>query len=228
MARFIRKRRSYGRGRARTRRVSRRAKPSRGFTRKVKRAVNTFAEKKAFNRQIVGTIAGSNGIFYFLNDQIMEGVGSADRIGNKIHARALRIKGFVEGPVDSDGRCTWRVIIGCWKDFQNSTPGYADILDDPSYIAQSLYQRDVLQAQKWVPMYDKLITTTATLGFSPDKSISFFDLQFAGKRLPMKDQQFNFGNKPNWGYFIWLANTATGGAPYPLYQFNMRMSYTDV
>lgn len=226
MARFIRKRRSNGR---RTRRVSRRAKPSRGFARKVKRAVNTFAEKKAINTPLLGSVEGSNGVFWFFNDQITEGGGSGQRVGNKIHVRSLKLKGWIQGVVgETSPNVQWRMIIGCWHDYPQSTPTYAQIFDDPPYILQSFYNRDILQAKAWVPMYDKIVNLTAEGSFSPEKNIHMFELGFAGKRLPHKDMQYNTSDKPNSAYFIWLGNTSTEGIPYPRYQINARMTYTDV
>lgn len=179
--------------------------------------------------QYIGSVEGSNGIFYFLNDQITEGAGSGERVGNKVHFRSLKIKGWIQGVTgETSPNTQWRVIIGCWHDYTQSTPTYAQLLGDPSYILQSFYNRDVLQAKAWVPMYDKIVNLTAEGSFDPARNIWITELSFAGKRLPNKDVQYNVNNMPNNAYFIWLANTSTEGIPYPRYQLNARLTYTDV
>jgi len=216
--------------RKRTRVVKRRRSRQnvgRGFSRKVKKVIESTAEKKAVQFQYIGSTS-AGGVFLTFNTGISEGPSSLERTGDRIRARSLRIKGYVKGVSgDTDDVTFWRIIIGCWKDYSATSPVVTDILDDSAFILQSLWDRHALQQKKWIPMYDKIFRTSGVATFAPQDSFKLFDLKFSGKRLPMKEHVYNSSNQPQNAYFMYIVNTYTGLPAYPPYQLNSRLTYTD-
>lgn len=230
MARFRRrglkrKRKSFGRKRSFKRGGGKR------FAKRVKRAVNQFAEKKYLEQAISADISGISGTFYYFNNAVQQGTTINQRVGDKTQARSLRIFGrLISHPSQTEIDTHWRIIVGCWKDYTVTVPVIASLLSVTGNPDCSLLARLPLQQRKWIPMMDKrIMTTKAVLGNDVMHSTRYFDWKFSGKRLPMKRQTYTSANDPQNVYFLFLVNDSLDAPTQrPFVEFNSRFTWTDV
>lgn len=224
MARF---KRSVRRGRSlKRKRRSFKRRGGRRFLKRVKFAINKFAERKYLD-VVGGGNVGLTGQFSYFNLGVAPGTGEGQRVGTEIYMRSLKIRLITSclNATDS-GPLAARIIIGCWKDYQNTAPLMSTILEDTTYAQISPYYRIFLQDKKWIPMYDKsfFMDQDNNNGYLPEKLWNF---RFSGKRLPMKRTTYNGSNYPDHAYFM-LIWTSALNVTLPSYITYTRMTYTDV
>lgn len=227
MARFRRKPFRRG-GLKRKRRFSKRG--GRKFNKRVKFAINKFAERKYLDYAYNGTAPAASVIVYS-NLGIAQGSSAAgQRIGNEIYNRSLKIRLHCTSTNSGDsGPIHWRIVIGCWKDYTVSAPSMGTVLQDTSYWDISPLYRTYLLQKKWIPMWDKTFMTSVSGGkiegnMNTDR---YFNLKFIGKRLPMKRAMYNSSNNPQNAYFV-LVMTDAVTISYPSWSIYSRLTYTDV
>lgn len=224
------RRRKYGRKRLRfKRRYGRRTKRSgRRFTKRVRYAVNKFAEKKCIDGTYSGAVTNS-GVIIPINATIATGSQSNQKVGDQVYNRSLKLRLILGtgNSITATEVCRFRVIVGCWHDYQFTTPSITTIMENPTSESMSFYKRKPLQARRWTPMYDKVITLQSALS---DRGLCeiFKTLNFSGKRLPKKRASYNDSNIVQDLYFIMIWNSWVGTPPTPYYYLDTRMTYTDV
>lgn len=219
MARF-RRRNSFKRGRSlkRKRRSFRIRK--RRFNKRIKRAVNAFAEKKYIDYSTSGN-ATNSGQFLYFNTSISQGTGSNTRVGLKCFARSLRIRLLLKSDYGNVRR--FRVIVGAWNDYTSTAPATTAILQNPTSESISLYKRETLQQKEWIPMYDRSFVLWDYT--TPQKLLK---INLSGKRLAAKTMIFSTTNVVQQAYFMLIITDYAGLGPYPEYYLNSRLTFTDV
>lgn len=202
----------------------------RKFNKRVKRAINKFAERKYYDYSAQTSVPAAGQFFYF-NSGIGQGVSAVGaRIGNEIYARSLKIRLNYNCYSSFDPIFNTRIIIGCWKNYQSSTPSATQLLENvTSFYDISPFGRLNLQDKKWIPMYDRTFITanSSTAGNLNEKTEKYITLKFNGKRLPMKRHVYNSANYPQNVYFMWVGNQAIN-LSYPVMNVWSRFTYTDV
>lgn len=222
MAKFTRRR--NGRRRAKLkRRKSFRSK--RSFGRRVRREVNRMADKKFLDEYVTGTAFSNASDVVQIIPTIVTGTGDSARIGSEITVRSLKMFFRVYGnPANTISNSTVRIIVGCWKDFQLTSPNVARILTNITVATTSPLLRTYLQSKSWIPMYDRTFLINNSLDGVAGKLIK---CNFSGKRLPMKRTQYNGSNVPDHCYFYLIINEQSAGN-YPGYTLATRMTWVDV
>lgn len=220
MARF-RRRNSFKRGGRSLKRKRRSFRiKKRKFNKRIKRAVNSFAEKKYVDYSTSGN-ATNGGTFLFFNTSIAQGTGSNARVGLKVFARSLRIRLLLKN--DSGAVRRWRIIMGVWNDYTSTSPSTTAILQNPTSESITLYKRETLQQKEWVPMYDR---TMVLWDYPAPQKI--LKINLSGKRLAHKTNIFSTTNIVQNAYFMLILTDYAGVGPYPEYYLNSRLTFTDV
>lgn len=195
------------------------------FKRRVRRAVQSFADHKYKDGLNVTSTFSNATAPYILTPSIVAGTGESDRVGNNINVRNLKIRFHFHG--NSLGtqihRC--RIIVGCWTDYYSVAPQDTDFYQTLTNQDLTPLLRPNLEAHRWKPMYDR----TFLLGNVDDDSIpadKYMFLNFHGKNLPGKHLSYNSGGSPNNVYFFCIKNQDS--VNFPTYTFCSRFTWTDV
>jgi len=217
-------------GRRKSFRRSSKGKPSKAFTKKVKRAVDATAEHKFIGGTWSPTI-DSTGLFNYFNLTLPQGTAVGNRVGVKTHNRSFKIRGWLQGADVSGAMTQVRMIVGVWHDYYSSTPTAAQLLEQPASLQPSFWTRQTLQARKWTPMYDRVFNIIPRVASQPIAKESLFNysLSFSGKKLPKKDQMWNASGIPQDIIFMYIFSNYAGAAgSAPRASMDYRLTYTDV
>lgn len=225
MAKFrrgIKRKRTFKRRKSFRRRGS-----SKKFQRGVRRVIQQTAEKKAINQAGNPTINGVTGTFLFFPSGLVQGTGATERIGNQYRVRSLKINTILQVNSASTTVNRIKVLVGCWRDYQTSTPDVTSFYQYPSsVVAYSPYLREPLQNKEWIPMYDRNIMLAASGRDNKYTSEIVLSLSFSGKKLPKKLKTVNGAGFAKWQYFIMFFGTDVVNPA--LAVWNSRLTFTDV
>jgi hypothetical protein len=200
----------------------------RRFTKRVRRAVNKFAEKKYKDTVNSGNLTNAGSIVYF-NNLISTGSTSVNKVGDQIYNRSLKLRLILGAgtAITASEVLRVRVIVGCWHNYQLTGPSISSIMESPTSESLSFYQRKPLQARKWTPMYDRVfMLQSASANRNPIEI--FKTLNFSGKRLPKKRAAYDSSNTVQDVYFIMMWSSWVGTPPAPYYYVDSRLTFTDV
>lgn len=224
MGKFVRRaRRRNGRPK---RNLKRKRRNGNVFKRRVKRVVNQLAEKKYQDAQYSNNISNA-GYFWYFGQTIPQGDSGTTREGNQISMRSIKFTLLAGASQDGTYNETYyRVIVGVWKDYQSTSPSVAKILEAPTDQSKSPYWRTGLQAKTWLPMYDTKFTLSRRAAGNNFPNTKLIDLNFSGKRLPMKRVSYNTTGVPSHTYFVLLVTNYVGVAP-PVAEGYSRVTFTD-
>lgn len=203
-------------------------KPSRDFTKQVGKALDELAENKSTDSSVTASPFGTSGTLSYITLPT-QGSTENQRIGQKIKARSLRLRGYIQADTTIN-LSQVRMIIGCWKDFQGTSPTASLLMDTPGAVVPSFYNRDTLVQRKWVPMYDKVwnLDGATASNVIPTDSIVNFEISFSGKKLPLKELTFNNAGVVQNQYFIFCYSNWTAGGTAPRLTYDARITFTDV
>lgn len=198
---------------------------SKRFNGRVNKAIEKFAEKKYVDLIAQGQqVTNANSPVLLVNVP-GQGVTDQNRVGTKIKIRSLNIRMFFNAGTAAGQIDYFRLVIGCWKDYQLTSPSATGVLTNNTVdFWNTMLNRTTLKAKRWIPMVDTRfhLYGDATAG----RRTKTFNFKFSGKRLPMKNWEFN-ASLPNQMYFmIILSDKVT--PPYPAYNIFSRATYTDV
>lgn len=219
MARFKRGKRKWG-GLKRRRSFKR---GGRKFNKRVKRAINKFAEKKYIDANpLFNAGVGTVPTLIPMGFNPSQGTTQATRIGNAIYRRSLTIRGTLSG---DNNYTQWRIIVFCWNNQVLGTPLPGDILESTALPLLSFWNRSNLQMKRFTPMYDRLITMN---GGGAAQFVKQVRLRFSGKRLPWKKTTYNVGTTTtDHAYYMMVMSDHLITSPV-VFTCIGRMTYTDV
>lgn len=226
MPKLYRKRvvkRRYGRKRS----FKRGGKPGRAFSRKVKKVINSTAEKK-YSQDLNSTANVSNvGLTYLFNGTLLNGTTNTTREGSEIYLRSLQIRSELYITSAATDIAIVRIIIGVWHDYQSTSPTLTKILESPTSGYQvSPLNRETLQAKRWTPMYDRLVTLMPRA--DSGTRLKMLRMNFAGKKLPHKKVSYSTASgAPNNVIFMFVLSGEVI-APFPVHICSWRYTFTDV
>lgn len=214
---FKRKRRFGGRKRA----------GGRVFKRKVKRVVDSLAEKKYVDKTD-GIPCTNAGAFIYLMDTVAQGDTKSTREGASIRLKSIKINLLATAATDvTHDDSYFRIIIGCWRDFYVTSPAIARILESPTSQTLSPYNRENLQAKKWIPMYDKKFTLDRLASGGARPNDRTWTVSFSGKRLPLKKITYDLNGNADHVYFIWVQSSWVGLEGEPQIAYYARCTFVD-
>lgn len=201
-------------------------KPNRRFTKRVKIAVNSFAEKKASDGNFLFN-ATNTGTFTVLNSGLPQGTGNFQRVGSQVTQRNLRINLICNNGAGAP-IVYWRVVVGVWHDYTSTAPSTTAMFQNPTSQTLTMYNRIPLQQKEWTPMYDRTFQTyNNTTGYQ-GLPVKVLKLNFRGKRLPNKKATYTSSSIVQDAYFILVFNSFVGVSSYPYAEGDYRITYTDV
>lgn len=218
MARFKRGGRKLGRGRKRKRTFKR---GGRKFNKRVKLAINKFAEKKYIDSNPLFSNAVSTGVtFVQMGFVPIQGTSVNTRIGDQIYRRSLTITGqlFGDSPYTQ-----FRVVIFAWNQQIAGNPTTNDLFAMTTNPLISLYRRDTLQQKRMIIMFDKHYTMNSGGASSYMRRVRY---RFSGKRLPWKKLTLTAGAADK-VYYMAIMSDHIVASPATA-NFVARMTYTDV
>lgn len=200
------------------------------FKKRVKRVIDATAEKKYLDKSTTTSFTNVGTFFSPLGTaDITQGTSNvAQRVGNELRVRSLRISFSFQALNAFDVVTGVRLIVGMWNDYQVSSPSTVNILANASTMFDiSPYQREVLQSRRWTPMYDRhFLMSKNTDDYYP--SFKYVNLKFSGKKLPKKRVAFQAGGSvPDHSYFVLIMSNNASGTP-PGVVIYSRLTYTDV
>lgn len=211
----------------RRRKTNRRSRPTKAFTRKVRKVIEKSAEHKFIDLYVPPqNFNNGSGVINLLPSITTTGSGQGQRIGQQIKIRSLRIHVQTQ-VVTGYAPSLQRMIIGIWKDWAHTTPLASKLVQDVADPWKTFYLRENLQQKLWKPLYDKRYDQVFTYPETSRYKLHTFNLY--GKRLPVKTINYTLstGAEDNM-YFLYLWDTSVGAAPFNQVSVRVRMTYTDV
>lgn len=184
----------------------------RSFTRRLKRGLNSVAEKKYMYRDVGNTSVQNAGLLINVND-IAQGSTKYTRVGNKVQSRFLKVRMSVFANTVNQTVCRFAVIRG-------RTYGLT-VGDCPTNDAWQMFDTD-----KWEVIYDKLFS------FFYDNSVTYtpwakhFTLTFNLKKYSLVFNDTNTPPVTNPIYvYVWANDSVL---PSPFIQGSYVYTFTDV
>lgn len=221
--RFVKRsaKRRHGRKRAGVKRRG----TSKGFVKKVGRAIGQLAEKK-FLDVSSGAISLNNATaIQLIIPSIPLGAGNGARVGSQIKIRSITVRGnsqVVAGYPQTYIRC----IGGLWNDYWVTTPTGGQLVNNVADQWNTFTLRQNLEGKKWKQLWDtrfqQVYTDPTSMRTRP------FEFKLFGKRLPIKTLEYNAAGNPNVMYFFYMWNGDVGAGPFNSMTYNVRITYTDV
>lgn len=205
--------------------AKRRSGASKGFVRKVGRAIGQLAEKKFidFSSGAV-SINNASGIQNILV-AIPLGTGNGARIGTQIKIRSITVRGNSQ-VVSAYPQTYIRCIGGMWNDYWVTTPTGGQLVNNVADQWNTFTLRQNLEGKKWRQLWDtrfqQVYTDPTTSRTRP------FEFKLFGKRLPVKTIEYNSAGNPNVMYFFYMWSGDVGAGPFNAMTYNVRVTYTDV
>lgn len=220
--------RSFRRGARRRKRQSLKRKRSRRTSKRFRSRVLSVVHAAA-DHKWAGVAAENNTTLNSASPStvftaIAQGTTDSTRLGDTIAMRSLKMNFHFYGNTAAGQPQTIRLIIGCWNDYQQTSPTTAKLLQTLTIVSITPYLRDPLAARQWIPMYDATFTVGTVAGTKEKDKV--LKLTFAGKRLPKKNMKFNAAGTPSHVYF-WLA-ISDAVANSCGYHFHNRYTWTDI
>jgi hypothetical protein len=228
------RRRNHKRKRGRKRKFKRRGgRVSKGFSRKVKTVLYKQLEHKAYDFSAnTGTISNAGTFIPIGPVASTPNAGTAvnQRIGDEIRLRSIKVN-FVINAGTGSAQDNMTMVVGCWKDYVQSSPTVTKIFQDYTHTWTSLFERAALQTKEWIPIMMKRMTLTpVTVGPSviPRPGITnqwTIRLSLSGKRLPIK--KINYRTAIPQAYYFCLFITDNVLTTLPGGSYNGRYTYVD-